>query len=89
MGILTDEMKPVLREERLGYAATVCPDGTPRRRPAPARVRALLGSEATNRRLIANANVPSDDTPRPSGCGCAPLGGRATLAFDVAHSRPC
>jgi uncharacterized protein len=33
MGILTDEMKRVVREQRLGYAATVCPDGTPNLSP--------------------------------------------------------
>jgi hypothetical protein len=29
MGILTDDMKRIVREQRLGYIATVCPDGTP------------------------------------------------------------
>jgi predicted pyridoxine 5'-phosphate oxidase superfamily flavin-nucleotide-binding protein len=29
MGILTDDMKRVVREQRLGFVATVCPDGTP------------------------------------------------------------
>ncbi|HIM48303.1 MAG TPA: pyridoxamine 5'-phosphate oxidase family protein, partial [Dehalococcoidia bacterium] len=29
MGVLTDDMKRVVREQRLGYIATVCPDGTP------------------------------------------------------------
>ena len=33
MGILTDDMKRVVREQRLGYAATVCPDGTPNLSP--------------------------------------------------------
>jgi uncharacterized protein len=28
MGILTDDMKRVVGEQRLGYIATVCPDGT-------------------------------------------------------------
>jgi len=28
MGILTDDMKRIVREQRLGYIATVCPDGT-------------------------------------------------------------
>jgi uncharacterized protein len=28
MGILTDDMKRVVREQRLGFIATVCPDGT-------------------------------------------------------------
>jgi hypothetical protein len=26
MGILTDDMKRIVREQRLGYIATVCPD---------------------------------------------------------------
>jgi len=30
MGVLTDDMKRVVREQRLGYIATVCPDGTPK-----------------------------------------------------------
>ena len=29
MATLTEEMKRVIREQRLGYVATVCPDGTP------------------------------------------------------------
>lgn len=29
MGILTDDMKRVVTEQRLGFMATVCPDGTP------------------------------------------------------------
>lgn len=29
MGILTDEMKRLVREQRLGYVATVAPDGSP------------------------------------------------------------
>lgn len=29
MGILTADMQRVIREQRLGYIATVCPDGTP------------------------------------------------------------
>jgi len=33
MAILTDEMKRVGREQRLGYAATVCPGGTPNLSP--------------------------------------------------------
>lgn len=33
MGILTDDMKRVVREQRLGFAATVCPDGTPNLSP--------------------------------------------------------
>jgi predicted pyridoxine 5'-phosphate oxidase superfamily flavin-nucleotide-binding protein len=33
MGILTAEMQRVVREQRLGYVATVCPDGTPNLSP--------------------------------------------------------
>ncbi len=33
MAILTDDMKRVIREQRLGYVATVCPDGTPNLSP--------------------------------------------------------
>ena len=29
MGVLTDEMKRLVREQRLGYVATVSPDGSP------------------------------------------------------------
>src|ERR1700730_9866426 len=33
MGILTDDMKRVVRDQYLGYVATVCPDGTPNLSP--------------------------------------------------------
>jgi predicted pyridoxine 5'-phosphate oxidase superfamily flavin-nucleotide-binding protein len=33
MGIITEEMKYVVRTQRLGYVATVCPDGTPNLSP--------------------------------------------------------
>ena len=33
MGILTDDMKRVVREQRLGFVATVCSDGTPNLSP--------------------------------------------------------
>ena len=33
MTILTEDMKRVVREQRLGYVATVCPDGTPNLSP--------------------------------------------------------
>jgi predicted pyridoxine 5'-phosphate oxidase superfamily flavin-nucleotide-binding protein len=33
MGILTPEMQRMVREQRLGYVATVCPDGTPNLSP--------------------------------------------------------
>jgi predicted pyridoxine 5'-phosphate oxidase superfamily flavin-nucleotide-binding protein len=33
MGVLTDEMKQVVERQRLGFVATVCPDGTPNLSP--------------------------------------------------------
>src|ERR1041384_7161149 len=33
MGTLTDEMKRVVEGQRLGFVATVCPDGTPNLSP--------------------------------------------------------
>ena len=33
MAILTDDMKRVVREQSLGFVATVCPDGTPNLSP--------------------------------------------------------
>jgi predicted pyridoxine 5'-phosphate oxidase superfamily flavin-nucleotide-binding protein len=33
VGILTNEMQRVVREQRLGFVATVCPDGTPNLSP--------------------------------------------------------
>ena len=33
MGILTEDMKRVVSEQRLGFVATVCPDGTPNLSP--------------------------------------------------------
>jgi uncharacterized protein len=32
-GILTDDMKRVVREQRLAFVATICPDGTPNLSP--------------------------------------------------------
>lgn len=33
MAMLTEDMQRVIREQRLGYVATVCPDGTPNLSP--------------------------------------------------------
>ena len=33
MGILNDDMKRMVRQQRLGFIATVCPDGTPNLSP--------------------------------------------------------
>ena len=33
MGVLTADMKRVVEEQRLGFVATICPDGTPNLSP--------------------------------------------------------
>ncbi len=33
MGILTDDMKRLVNEQKLGFCATVCPDGSPNLSP--------------------------------------------------------
>jgi predicted pyridoxine 5'-phosphate oxidase superfamily flavin-nucleotide-binding protein len=33
MGVLTDEMKQVVEQQRLAFVATVCADGTPNLSP--------------------------------------------------------
>ena len=33
MGLLTEDMKRIVEEQRLGFVATVCPDGTPNLSP--------------------------------------------------------
>lgn len=33
IAILTEDMQRVIREQRLGYVASVCPDGTPNLSP--------------------------------------------------------
>jgi predicted pyridoxine 5'-phosphate oxidase superfamily flavin-nucleotide-binding protein len=33
MGILTEDMKRIVRQQKLGFIATVCPDGTPNLSP--------------------------------------------------------
>ena len=33
MGILNDDMKRVVRQQRFGFIATVCPDGSPNLSP--------------------------------------------------------
>ena len=33
MGILTEDMKRVVRQQRMGFIATVCPDGSPNLSP--------------------------------------------------------
>lgn len=33
MGVLTDDMKRIVEQQRLGFVATVCPDGTPNLSP--------------------------------------------------------
>ena len=65
MGILTDDMKRVVEEQRLGFVATVCPDGTPNLSPKGTTivwdddhlVFCDLRSPQTIRNLIANPSV--------------------------------
>jgi len=65
MGILTEDMKRVVDEQRLGFVATVCPDGTPNVSPKGTTavwgddrlVFADLRSPQTIRNLEANQSV--------------------------------
>jgi hypothetical protein len=65
MGILTEDMKRVVREQRLGFIATVCPDGTPNLSPKGTTavldddhlVFADLRSPQTIRNLRANPGI--------------------------------
>lgn len=65
MGILTDDMKRVVDEQRLDFVATVCPDGTPNLSPKGTTavwdddhiVFADLRSPQTVRNLEANPTV--------------------------------
>ena len=65
MGLLTAEMKRVVREQRLGFVATVCPDGTPNLSPKGTTavwdddhlVFANIRSPGTLANLRQNANV--------------------------------
>jgi len=65
MGILTADMKRVLGEQRLGFVATVCPDGTPNLSPKGTTVAwdddhlvfANIRSPGTLANLRKNANV--------------------------------
>lgn len=65
MGILTPDMKRVVEEQRLGFFATVCPDGTPNLSPKGTTavwgddhlVFANIRSPGTIANLRQNANV--------------------------------
>jgi predicted pyridoxine 5'-phosphate oxidase superfamily flavin-nucleotide-binding protein len=65
MGLLTDDMKRVVAEQRLGFVATVCPDGTPNLSPKGTTavwdddhlVFANIRSPSTLANLRQNANV--------------------------------
>jgi hypothetical protein len=65
MGILTIDMKRVVEQQRLGFFATVCPDGTPNLSPKGAAV--ATRSWSTNRRRTVSAyrsalpSTPLDD----------------------------
>jgi len=65
MGLLTDDMKRIVDEQRLGFVATVCPDGTPNLSPKGTTavwdddhlVFANIRSEGTIANLRENPNV--------------------------------
>lgn len=65
MGLLTSDMKRVVEEQRLGFVATVCPDGTPNLSPKGTTavwdddhlVFANIRSPGTLANLRQNANV--------------------------------
>ena len=65
MGILTADMQRVVREQRLGYVATVCPDGTPSLSPKGTTtvwdvdhlVFAVIRSPGTERNLRCNPAI--------------------------------
>lgn len=65
MAILTEAMKHLIREQRLAYAATVCPDGTPNLSPKASvtpwdddhLVFADIASPNTIRNLRANPSI--------------------------------
>ena len=65
MGLLTADMKRVVEEQRLGFVATVCPDGTPNLSPKGTTavwdddhlVFANIRSPGTLSNLRRNANV--------------------------------
>jgi predicted pyridoxine 5'-phosphate oxidase superfamily flavin-nucleotide-binding protein len=65
MAILTDDMKRVIREQSLGFVATVCPDGTPNLSPKgtlsvwddETLIFADLASPTTVANILANPGV--------------------------------
>jgi predicted pyridoxine 5'-phosphate oxidase superfamily flavin-nucleotide-binding protein len=65
MGLITSDMKRIVEEQRLGFVATVCPDGTPNLSPkgttrvwdADHLVFANIRSPGTLANLRQNANV--------------------------------
>jgi predicted pyridoxine 5'-phosphate oxidase superfamily flavin-nucleotide-binding protein len=61
MGILTDDMKRVVKEQRLGFVATVCADGTPNLSPKGTTAvwddDHLLFADIQSPRTIANLRV--------------------------------
>src|SRR5689334_21121035 len=58
MATLTEDMQRVIREQRLGYVATVCPDGTPNLSPKGTTTvwddEHLVFAEIRSHRTIAN-----------------------------------
>ena len=67
MGMLSEDMKRVVREQRLGFVATVCPDGTPNLSPKGTLIidgdSRLAFADLASPQTIANLRVnPSVET---------------------------
>jgi len=92
MGILTDDMKRVIAEQRLGFVATVCPDGTPNLSPKGTTavwddehlVFADICSPATVRNLIANPAIEINVVDVRGRCSR-----RSSSAHRIRRAMPC
>jgi predicted pyridoxine 5'-phosphate oxidase superfamily flavin-nucleotide-binding protein len=60
MGVLTADMKRVVEQQRLGFVATVCPDGTPNLSPK--------GTTASGTTIISSSPT-FDRRARSQTCG--------------------
>ena len=96
VGILTDEMQRVVREQKLGYVATVCPDGTPQPLPKGTKrswdENRLVFADIASPRTVADcaATRPSrstSSTRSPAGVTASRAGGRSTTGRDSQRGR--